>query len=55
MIYALDEVVPISTIVGTAGTTLSGIVTCTTSKSHGLIVGNKIKITGVTGADAANF
>ena len=55
MIYALDEAVPISTIVGTANTTLSGIVTCTTSKSHGLIVGNKIKITGVTGADAANF
>ena len=27
MIYALDEAVPISTIVGTANTTLSGIVT----------------------------
>ena len=55
MIYALDEVVPISTIVGTAGTTLAGIVTATTSKAHGLIAGNKIKISGVTGGDAANF
>ena len=43
MIYAGDEAVPISTIVGTAGTTLAGIVTATTSKAHGLIAGNKIK------------
>ena len=55
MIYAGDEAVPISTIVGTAGTTLAGIVTATTSKAHGLIAGNKIKIAGVTGVDAATF
>ena len=55
MIYAGDEAVPISTIVGTAGTTLAGIVNVTTSKAHGLIAGNKIKIAGVTGVDASNF
>ena len=55
MVYVSDEVVPISSIVGTAGTTLAGIVTATTSKAHGLIAGNKIKIAGVTGVDAATF
>ena len=55
MAYVGDEAVPISSIVGTAGTTLAGIVTATTSKAHGLIAGNKIKISGVTGGDAATF
>ena len=43
-----------NTIVGTAGTTLVGIVTITTSESsHGLSVGNKIRIELVT-TDAAS-
>ena len=33
----------INNIAGVAGTTLSGIVTVTTSVSHNLAVGNKIK------------
>lgn len=48
--YIVDEALVISSIVGVANTNLSGIVTITTNKSHGLSVGNKIKISGVTGS-----
>ena len=36
-------------------TTLAGIVTVTTSAAHGLAVGNKIKISGVTGTGSTIF
>ena len=44
-------------IASTAGitTTLAGIVTVTTNTAHGLSVGNKIKITGVTGTGSTIF
>ncbi len=48
--YIVDEALVISSIVGVANTNSAGIVTITTSKSHGLSVGNKIKISGVTGS-----
>lgn len=48
--YIVDEALVISSIVGVANTNLAGIVTITTNKSHGLSVGNKIKISGVTGS-----
>lgn len=48
--YIVDEALVISNIVGVANTNLAGIVTITTNKSHGLSVGNKIKISGVTGS-----
>ena len=44
-----------SALVGVANTTLAGIVTITTNDSHGLAVGNRIKISGVTGAAAATY
>ena len=48
--YIVDEALVISSIVGVANTNSAGIVTITTNKSHGLSVGNKIKISGVTGS-----
>ena len=51
----LDEAVGFSTIVGVANTTLSGIVTVTTSATHHLSVGNKIKMAGMTGAGATVY
>lgn len=48
--YIVDEALIISSIVGVANTNSAGIVTITTNKSHGLSVGNKIKISGVTGS-----
>ena len=41
--------------VGTAGTTLSGVVTITSTEIHGLAVGNKIKVSGVVGTAATIF
>jgi hypothetical protein len=51
----VDEALSITNIVGTANTTLAGIVTVTTSNAHGLSVGNKIKINGVTGSGSTIF
>ena len=53
--YVVDEALPISTVTGVAVTTLAGIVTVTTTKVHGLSVGNRIKITGVTGSAADTY
>ena len=49
-----DEAKPLSSIVGIT-TTLPGLVTVTTLSAHGLSVGNKIKVTGITGAGATIF
>ena len=51
----LDEKIGISNIAGVAGTSLSGIVTVTTSVSHNLAVGNKIKIAGLVGTAATVY
>ena len=51
----LDEKVTVSSIAGIAGTSLSGIVTVTTSVSHNLAVGNKIKIAGLVGTAATVY
>ena len=51
----LDNLIGISTIVGVANTTLSGIVTVTTTANHNLSVGNKIKMAGMTGAGATVY
>ena len=53
--YVGDKVIGMSALVGVANTTLAGIVTITTNDSHGLAVGNRIKISGVTGAAAATY
>ena len=53
--YVVDDSLPISTIAGVANVTTAGIVTVTTSRAHGLSVGNKIKITGVTGTASTIF
>ena len=49
-----DEVKSVSSVAGIT-TTLAGIVTVTTSAAHGLAVGNKIKISGVTGTGSTIF
>ena len=49
-----DEAKSLSSIVGIT-TTLAGIVTVTTHAAHGLSVGNKIKITGITGTGSTIF
>ena len=51
----LDEKIGINNIAGVAGTSLSGIVTVTTSVSHNLAVGNKIKIAGLVGTAATVY
>ena len=51
----LDEAVGFGTMVGVAGTTLTGIVTVTTNSNHNLAVGNKIKIAGLTGNTASVY
>ena len=51
----LDEKVAINSIAGVAGTSLAGIVTVTTSVSHNLAVGNKIKIAGLVGTAATVY
>ena len=53
--FLTDEISTISSITGVAGTTLSGIVTVTTAKPHGLFGGNKIKISGVTGTGSTVY
>jgi hypothetical protein len=55
ILYVVDTSLPISTIAGVSNATTAGIVTITTSRAHGLSVGNKIKITGVTGTASAIF
>jgi len=49
-----DQVKGISSIAGIT-TTLAGIVTVTTSTAHGLAVGNKVKVAGVTGTGSTIF
>ena len=51
----LDKAVGITSIVGVANTSVSGIVTVTTSSGHGLAVGNKIKIAGLVGTAATVY
>ena len=51
----LDKTVEISNIVGVANTTLGGVVTVTTDTSHGLSVGNKIKLEGFSGTSQQNY
>ena len=50
MFYVVDKALSISGIAGLANTTLAGIATITTSTSHGLSVGNRIKIVNVSGS-----
>ncbi|MEC8551383.1 MAG: hypothetical protein VXY93_12885, partial [Pseudomonadota bacterium] len=51
----LDKAVRVTNIAGVASTTLAGIVTVTTETSHGLSVGNKIKIEGLVGIAATAY
>ena len=51
----LDEAIGITSIVGVANTTLSGIVTVTTTANHQLAIGNKIKIASMTGSAATYY
>ena len=55
IVYPVDENLTLNTIAGVAGTTLSGICTLTTQERHGLFVGNKIKVSGVTGTASTIF
>lgn len=55
ILYVVDKSLPVSTIAGVSNATTAGIVTITTSRAHGLSVGNKIKITGVTGTASTIF
>jgi hypothetical protein len=55
ILYVVDKSIPLSAISGVSNTTTAGIVTVTTSRAHGLSVGNKIKITGVTGTASTIF
>ena len=55
ILYVVDKSLPVSTIDGVSNATTAGIVTVTTSRAHGLSVGNKIKITGVTGTASTIF
>ena len=49
------ESIGITTIVGVANTTLSGVITVTTTANHQLSVGNKIMMAGMTGAGATFY
>ena len=51
----IDEAIEITSIVGVANTTLSGIVTVTTTKEHQLAIGNKIKIASMAGSAATYY
>ena len=53
--FVTDEAVGFSEIVGVANTSVSGIVTVTTSKAHGLSVGNRIQIAGLVGTAATVY
>jgi hypothetical protein len=53
--YISDTALKISSIAGVANTSQTGIVTVTTSKAHGLTVGNRIKISGITGTGATVY
>ena len=53
--YVVDDAIGIGTITGVANTTTSGSVTIHVDGSHGLAVGNRIKIGGVTGTAASNY
>ena len=55
MFTVLDEVINISSIAGIAGTDKVGIATVVTDFHHGLSVGNKVKIVGVTGSSASTY
>jgi hypothetical protein len=55
ILYVVDKSLPVSTIAGVSNATTAGIVTITTSRAHGLSVGNKIKVTGVTGTASTIF
>lgn len=55
ILYVVDKSLPISTIAGVSNVTTAGIVTVTTSRVHGLTVGNKIKIAGITGTASTIF
>ena len=55
ILYVVDKSLPVSTIAGVSNATTAGIVTITTSRAHGLSVGNKIKVTGVTGTASSIF
>ena len=55
ILYVVDKSLPVSTIAGVSNATTAGIVTITTSRAHGLSVGNKIKITRVTGTASTIF
>jgi len=55
ILYVVDKSLPISTIAGVSNVTTAGIVTVTTSRAHGLTVGNKIKIAGITGTASTIF
>ena len=51
----LDKAIEISNIVGVANTTLGGVVTVSTASTHGLSVGNKIKLEGFSGTSQQNY
>ena len=53
--FVTDEAVGFSEIVGVANTSVSGIVTVTTNKAHGLSVGNRIQIAGLVGTAATVY
>jgi hypothetical protein len=55
ILYVVDKSLTVSAIAGVQTATTAGIVTVTTSRAHGLSVGNKIKITGVTGTASTIF
>ena len=55
MFFALDEAISISSIAGIAGTDKVGIATVVATSHHGLSVGNKVKIVGVTGSSASTY
>ena len=54
IVFFGDEAKSVSSIAGIT-TTLAGIVTVTTGTAHGLSLGNKVKITGVTGTGSTIF
>jgi hypothetical protein len=51
----VDKALSITNIAGIANTNVSGIVTVTTLNSHGLSVGNRIKINGISGTASTIF
>ena len=55
MFSVLDEVINIHSIAGIAGTDKVGIATVVATSNHGLYVGNKVKIVGVTGSSASTY